>query len=964
MKKLSLLIALLVMLPSPVLAQWQWVNPKPTGENILDWSVVNPQVHVALGEKGFILKTVDGGQSWAGQYAEEAHNLRAISFASLACGYAVDAENRILKSEDGGVTWRQLYRADQALTGVLFLSADRGFVVGNNGVVLSTRDGGSTWTRTDLTPTVNLQRVIFVNESLGFILSSVDCYSNGHYWKTTDGGTTWVDHAQSLPYAPMYLRDLSFFNDSVGYAVLRFGCWPSYCDLYKTEDAGETWQYVRSLDSSSESIKHSIFFQEDGSVLVVLGSNVYRLQADGGLEFLSSFDITPRGISDGRQGPIFVSGSSGAMVRSGDGGTNWSPVQQRVLPEDLPLLQGGLFTGLACGYLFHDTSILKTSDAGLTWRSTVDLDTGSIRSLSFPSDQVGYAAGDDVWKTMDGGESWSKIYSSVGFDVVQFVSDGRGFAAQLGESYCYGGGYGGYGGYGAESCPTGLWMTTTGGTSWEEITELPPLDDPSGIAGFHFPTPNIGYVARRGDWWGQTTEIWKVTIGSDNQTITAELVYEFSAVAINAILFQDEKNGLVGAPGKVYQTQNGGASWVQVLDLQVAGGPIGVQKILYDRHARRWWVFTEDGQIYSSQDNSSSSWSYFWGPGCWGDLFLHPAGIWAISCCHSENDILKYTLGDALSRPPEAPINFEPPNGGAVPQTTVTLKTSPFSDQNPEDTHVASQWQVATDSAFAAIVLDTAPDPSNLTTYPVTAGLAYGQTYYFHVRHEDSTGLWSDWSQPTSFVINHPPDTPSLNPALAPPDSVFYTTGPTLVFTDYHDQESDPHRATEVRVSRGTNCDQLIWGVVLSGGVTQATVPSGVLQYGETYCIQVRYQDGNIFWSEWSAPEQMKVSSGPRQPINQRPAAEAEVDSVQLEASAFTDDFAAQGASHWQISRGEDFLCIVFEVESTSGDLVRLTPPNVFVSERIYSWRVRYRNVHGAWSPWSQPTSFAFVLSP
>jgi len=137
-----------------------------------------------------------------------------------------------------------------------------------------------------------------------------------------------------------------------------------------------------------------------------------------------------------------------------------------------------------------------------------------------------------------------------------------------------------------------------------------------------------------------------------------------------------------------------------------------------------------------------------------------------------------------------------------------------------------------------------------------------------------------------------------------------------------------------------------------------------LLVYGGTYCVEVRYKDSSMLWSQWSSPSQIKISSGPKQPVNISPAPEGDGEPGSfLEASPIDDDFASHMASEWQICRGVDFLCMVHETE-TKEDLSRLAIPDGLLQDRIYSWRVRYQNVHGRWSAWSEPTSFVFMPLP
>jgi hypothetical protein len=83
-----------------------------------------------------------------------------------------------------------------------------------------------------------------------------------------------------------------------------------------------------------------------------------------------------------------------------------------------------------------------------------------------------------------------------------------------------------------------------------------------------------------------------------------------------------------------------------------------------------------------------------------------------------------------------------------------TLTASAFAPVNaPGETHAASDWQVATDSGFASIVVQSADDAVNLESWKVPAGnLAVNMTYYARVRYAGATYGDSLWSDPISFT--------------------------------------------------------------------------------------------------------------------------------------------------------------------------------------------------------------------
>lgn len=96
------------------------------------------------------------------------------------------------------------------------------------------------------------------------------------------------------------------------------------------------------------------------------------------------------------------------------------------------------------------------------------------------------------------------------------------------------------------------------------------------------------------------------------------------------------------------------------------------------------------------------------------------------------------------------PTNTSPTNGDTDNGGTVTLTSSAFDWIGTADTHVSSDWQIATDAGFTNIVDSRTADAANLTTWTVT-GLDESETYHWRVRHTGAANGTSPWSDGTSF---------------------------------------------------------------------------------------------------------------------------------------------------------------------------------------------------------------------
>jgi hypothetical protein len=97
------------------------------------------------------------------------------------------------------------------------------------------------------------------------------------------------------------------------------------------------------------------------------------------------------------------------------------------------------------------------------------------------------------------------------------------------------------------------------------------------------------------------------------------------------------------------------------------------------------------------------------------------------------------------------PTNSSPSNGATGQNGTVVLTSSAFAWYGLSDTHLNSDWQLATDSGFTSIVQSTSADATNKTSWTVS-GLSTNQTYYWRVRHRGTNNGVSAWSTGTSFV--------------------------------------------------------------------------------------------------------------------------------------------------------------------------------------------------------------------
>lgn len=275
---------------------------------------------VAVGERGHIVYSDDGGKTWQQAKVPVSVLLAGVYFATDKLGWAVGHDGVILHSADGGASWT-LQHSDREETAegkeaaplldVWFTSESTGFAVGAYGYFLKTTDGGRTWT--DNSAALNNPDGWHLNAITG--VPGTDTLfvagEQGKLFRSVDGGESWV----SLP-SPF---DGSFFGVSAPGAdlVLVYGLQGR---LFASTDLGRTWRQVQTGVTSG--INGAVRLT-DGRVFIVGNAGVVLAAADNRLELL------PQVLSDRRSLAAALPLSTSALLVVGEGGARVLPVGGR-----------------------------------------------------------------------------------------------------------------------------------------------------------------------------------------------------------------------------------------------------------------------------------------------------------------------------------------------------------------------------------------------------------------------------------------------------------------------------------------------------------------------------------------------------------------------------------------------------------------------------------------------------------
>ena len=266
---------------SPALAQedpdeldapvWSDLAPLAPQSLLLDAVTAGDRI-IAVGDRGHVLLSDDGGSSWTQIRVPTRSMLTAVTSPDGKHVWAVGHDEVILHSPDGGRTWAlQRFAPEETfpLLDVWFGDPEHGLAVGAYGLLLETRDGGLTW---------NDRRFDEEERHGNAIVQAVDdtLYIAGEFgfvFRSRDTGETWT--ALETPYHGSFFNALALPDG----ALLVFGL---RGNLYQSTDGGDTWVSIPT-ETVSSLLGGSCF--PDGTVRIVGLGGVVLTSHDGGSSF-------------------------------------------------------------------------------------------------------------------------------------------------------------------------------------------------------------------------------------------------------------------------------------------------------------------------------------------------------------------------------------------------------------------------------------------------------------------------------------------------------------------------------------------------------------------------------------------------------------------------------------------------------------------------------------------------------
>ncbi len=223
---------------------------------------------VAVGDRGFILRSANGGESWAQQASPVNVMLTAVRMRDAMTGWAVGHDAVILKTDDGGTSWDVKFqdaKLETPLFDIWFENDQHGIAVGGYGLLQETTDGGATWTERRISEDeLHLYTIAPLPDG-----SLITVGEAGAIFKSADKGATWTKVAS--PYEGTFFGALVLKDGGVLIYGLRG-------NLFRSDDAGKSWT---KIESGTETSLLGAAQWVGGGVVVVGLSGTVLTSADG-----------------------------------------------------------------------------------------------------------------------------------------------------------------------------------------------------------------------------------------------------------------------------------------------------------------------------------------------------------------------------------------------------------------------------------------------------------------------------------------------------------------------------------------------------------------------------------------------------------------------------------------------------------------------------------------------------------
>jgi len=277
---------------------------------LLDAEIIDGRI-VAVGDRGHVILSDDGGQTWRQGVVPVRSTLAAVDFVDEKNGWAVGHDGAIVHSVDAGETWVLQNHApelEQPLLDVMFFDADDGIAIGAYGYYLFTSDGGQTWEEImiDEEWDYHLNAIVEAGDANLYIAAEA-----GSIYRSSDRGRTWTP--LNFPYEGSMFGILDLGSGR----LMTFGL---RGNVFESDDHGNNW---RQVHTGTERALLGGRQLDDGTVILVGASGTILTWSVGA----HAFDVGRH--EEGADLVAVIPDGNGGLLLFGESGvlTNGAPAE-------------------------------------------------------------------------------------------------------------------------------------------------------------------------------------------------------------------------------------------------------------------------------------------------------------------------------------------------------------------------------------------------------------------------------------------------------------------------------------------------------------------------------------------------------------------------------------------------------------------------------------------------------------
>ena len=261
----------------------------------------------------------------------------------------------------------------------------------------------------------------FVNDTVGYAISNF-----GKIIKTANGGYNWEQISSPVNF---FLKKIQFTDNQNGYII---GGDTTGGYLLKTFNAGQSWQLI-NLQTPDKEPPTGMFFLNKTTGFVT-GKKLFRKTSDGGLNWSEVLDHVSENYNDvnfknTKEG--YITSDNGKILKSTDGGLHWQSMQSNTSDhlKKIYFTQSGTLAKCRVN-VFID---LRTGNEAFTvpehafnflfLNDTKCLGIGQHYDIGFfPYGDIFLTS--DAWETYDQ-KTYSPVSEAMGFNAIAKVKNGK-----------------------------------------------------------------------------------------------------------------------------------------------------------------------------------------------------------------------------------------------------------------------------------------------------------------------------------------------------------------------------------------------------------------------------------------------------------------------------------------------------------------------------------------------------------